>query len=286
MAHPKLGTVINRSLIAASTAALIAGPLAAVSSAQVLDADPVLDLTCEEAEKTEDSDLIEEFCDEDDEGSGSDSPVSKTVDDTKKKTEKEVESTTETVETTTGVKTPSDPTGGGGDDGDTGGGGDDSTTGVLPSSPGDNDKPKSKSSSNKDSRQVRTQGEVPRGIQGNRNSNRPSMAAAYGTGGGHSGMQSNSALTLQPFAAPLVSTPPLYELPQVAQELLGLNEAAGDEVAMGPDSMTATAYSPTGYASSTEDPTGWLAATATGLIMLLGAAHALAGARTPKRQKA
>lgn len=62
VAHAKLGTVLNRSLLTATAAVFIAGPLAGAAAAQ-LDTvtDPITDLTCEEAKKTKDKLLIEEF---------------------------------------------------------------------------------------------------------------------------------------------------------------------------------------------------------------------------------
>ena len=290
MAHPKLSTVINRSLLAASTAALIAGPLAAVGTAQSLEtvtgtADGAIDLTCDEAKETKDLELIAEFCEEA-ELSG---PLAKATEEARQTLEQEAKNATTTVEKTTGVKAPTDPTGGGGggdDDGDSGG---DSSpdsapaTSVLPAG-GSNEKPKAQTS-----RQVRNQGEQPRGISGGvqGESAKTTMADGYG-GSAYSGMQTNSSLTLQPFAAPLVSVPPVYELPQVAQELFGLGSAAtdGTAVAMADGTTTATSAYSGGFTATPADASGWLAATATGLIMLLGAAHALNGARTPKRKRA
>lgn len=297
MAHPKLATVFNRSLLAASTAALIAGPLAAAGAAQSLETvtdttSKTVDLTCDEAKKTEDLELIAEFCEES-ELSG---PLAEATEEAREQVKKEAEKTTTTVEKTTGVKAPSDPTGGdGGDDEESSGGGgtapDSAPSGVLGSGGGSTDK--SKSGSNKkpadNSRQVRNQGQQPRGISAGGQGG----AGASGSYGGpvYSGMRSNSALTLQPFAAPLVSVPPVYELPQVAQELFGIgDEAVTSEdpmVAMAGETTATSAFAPEGgYAATPADPSGWLAATATGLIMLLGAGHALNGARTPKRKRA
>jgi hypothetical protein len=284
VAHPKLSTVFNRSLLAASTAALIAGPLAAAGSAQSLDTvtgttSNVVDLTCDEAKETKDLELIAEFCDADE----LPAPLAKATEDAEKKLKQESEKVTATVESTTGVKSPSDGDGGSGD----GGGGsnpDSSPTGVLPTS-GSSDS--DKKAGGKNSRQVRGQGAQPRGISGGTRGE-AAKTGNYGNSS-YSGMRSNSALTLQPFAAPLVSVPPIYELPQVAQQLFGLDEAAttGDPmVAMAGDATATSAYSTTGFGGTPADPTGWLAATATGLIMLLGAAHALNGARTPKRKRA
>ena len=291
MAHPKLSTVFNRSLLAASTAALIAGPLAAMGTAQSLETvtgttDDIVELTCDEAKKTEDLELIAEFCEEE-ELSG---PLAKATQEARENLEQEAKNTTTTVEKTTGVKAPVDPTGGGGgdDEGDESGSGGSEPApagSVLPSD-GSNEKPKAQSS-----REVRNQGEQPRGISaGGPGGSTDGNPARGGYGGPvYSGMQSNSALTLQPFAAPLVSVPPVYELPQVAQQLFGLDNATatdGTALAMADGTTTASAYSPTGYGATPADASGWLAATATGLIMLLGAAHALNGARTPKRKRA
>jgi hypothetical protein len=290
VAHPKLATVFNRSLLAASTAALIAGPLAAAGSAQSLDAvtgttSNVVDLTCDEAKETKDLELIAEFCDADE----LPAPLAKATEDAEKKVEQESDKVTATVESTTGVKAPSSPTDGDGGSGDGGSGDggsnpDSSPTGVLPTS-GSSDS--DRKSGGKNSRQVRGQGEQPRGISGGTRGE-AAKTGGYGSSS-YSGMRSNSALTLQPFAAPLVSVPPVYELPQVAQQLFGLDEAAttGDPmVAMAGDTTATSAYSSTGFTGTPADASGWLAATATGLIMLLGAAHALNGARTPKRKRA
>ena len=297
MAHPKLATVFNRSLLAASTAALIAGPLAAAGSAQSLETvtdttSKVVDLTCDEAKKTEDLELIAEFCEEN-ELSG---PLAKATEEARAELEKEAAKATATVENTTGVKAPTDPTGGGGggddDGGDDGSGGgdtapDSSPTGsVLPPAPSGSDEVKSSPKAPARSRQVRNQGEHPRGIS----AGGPGGSTSSYDGPVYSGMQTNSSLTLQPFAAPLVSVPPVYELPQVAQDLFGIgDEAVTSEdpmVAMAGETTATSAYASNGFTATPADAGGWLAATATGLIMLLGAAHALNGARTPKRKRA
>lgn len=291
MAHPKLATMFNRSLLAASTAALIAGPLAVAGSAQSLD--PVIDevtkatdLTCEEALKTEDLELIAEFCEEDE----LPAPLAKATEEARQKLEKESQQTSETVEKTTGVKAPAPPPSDDGDSDNGGSGGgsnpDSSPTGsVLPPSSGSGEKPAAKTPSK--SRQVRNQGQQPRGISYGGHGDRSSTT--YSGGPGYTGMRSNSSLTLQPFAAPLVSVPPVYELPQVAQDLFGIGDepatATDDPMVAMADGTTATSAYATGPGSPA-DPSGWLAATATGLIMLLGAGHALNGARTPKRHRA
>jgi hypothetical protein len=281
VAHPKLSTVFNRSLLAASTAALIAGPLAAAGSAQSLETvtgttSNVVDLTCDEAKETKDLDLIAEFCDEDELSA----PLEKATEEARETLKKESEKVTATVESTTGVKAPTDDDGGSDDGG--GSNPDSSPTGVLPTS-GSSDSDKK---SGKNSRQVRNQGEQPRGISGGARGE-GAKTGNYGNSS-YAGMRSNSALTLQPFAAPLVSVPPVYELPQVAQQLFGLDEAAttGDPMVAMAGDTTATSATSTGFTGTPADATGWLAATATGLIMLLGAAHALNGARTPKRKRA
>ena len=291
MAHPKLVTVAHRSLLTATTAALIAGPLAAAGAAQTLDdVTDTLDLTCEEALETEEANLIDEFCTAE-ELEELASPLSKSVDDVTKTTE----------ETTKTVKDTADGDGDGGKDGGEtsapaptkvleetenstdGGGGKKNVQGAGEEPEGFNpeDSSTSGSSSSADKQTAPRQ---------------PAASDSYGynaDGPFRPGMQSHSALTLQPFAAPLVSVPPVYELPQVAQQLFGTTTgvagAEAPEVAgatAGSTSTTAAPYSPTGYTATSADPTGWLAATATGLIMLVGAGHALNGGRKPARKKA
>ena len=302
MAHPKLATAVNRSLLAISSLALVAGPLAVAGSAQSLEGvtdstgKVVEDLTCEQARKTEDDALIAEFCPADEpkaEESDADpvEDVTKEVERTAKETQETVESVvspdepTDDPEDDGGESAPTDnvipPAGGGGGDGDGGSGGG-----------GGKDDGKGGSG-----RQVSSAGENPRGIEAGPNNNsssnaggRPADSAGYSTGGWGGGYRSQSALTLQPFAAPLVSVPPVYEFPQIAEQLLTGDEpvAAGEPV-IAPDgtvitpSTTAVNSYSNGATGTPADPTGWLAATATGLIMLVGAAHALNGGRTPRR---
>ena len=58
------------------------------------------------------------------------------------------------------------------------------------------------------------------------------------------GMRSNSSLTLQPFAAPLVSVPPVYDLPQIASSLFGADSAATAEGPLVAGAATATGARP------------------------------------------
>lgn len=279
MAHPKLATVVNRSLLTVTAAALTVGPLAGAAFAQDGSlVDPVLDLTCKEAKATEDLALIKEFCPEA-EAEATESPLDKSVDEVTGTVDKTVTDTTKTVapaeDTTDG--------GGGGEDGEP-----DPGTVLSPSK----EKPTSSD--------VGTTGDggftpVEEGANdgGRSQGERANPAApgefAYNTDGPVlPGMRSNSSLTLQPFAAPLVSVPPIYELPQIASQLFGGDSAATAEDPLVAGAATATgasAYSPTGYSATSADPTGWLAATATGLIMLVGAAHAINGGRLPKRSR-
>ena len=282
MAHPKLSAV-QRSFVAVSTAALVAGPLAVAGLAQTGDALDTLKLTCEEALKTEDALVIEEFCTA--EELEALSPLTKSVDAVVTPTK---DGATKAVDEA--APTQDD----GGDDGES-----------APTSPtdaviGDDDK-----ASDPTRRKVGGAGENMRGFDdegstaGSGTTQQEAArkdrerAAATGNRGYNAdgpilpGMQSYSSLTLQPFAAPLVSVPPVYELPQVAQQLFG---STTDATAVDPQvAGTATAaspYSATGFSATSADPTGWLAATATGLIMLVGAGHALNGGRKSSRSKA
>lgn len=302
MAHPKLTAAVNRSLLAASAAALIAGPMAGAGFAQVEGTvDTLKDLTCEEAKKTQDEKLIAEFCPEEEE---SESPLSKSVDEVTKTTDKTVKQVEETIapKKDDGGKGGGESGGGGGggpvsqlpggsptgDGGNDGGGGKNVGGGTNVEGSGNNfnpvDEGRARNNANAQQRNQPNAGirNAPEGF----GLNAPFLP----------GMQSQSSLTLQPFAGPLVSVPPVYELPQIAQELFGTTTAtpaAEDPMvaagAPGAQASTATAaspYSAAGFSATTADPTGWLAATATGLIMLVGAAHALNGGRTPKREKA
>lgn len=289
MAHPKLATVVGRSVVTAATAALMVGPLAAAGAAAEL-LDPAKDLTCEEAKATEVEDLIKEFCDEPEAGA-TESPLDKSVDEV-----------TETVDETVGGVPEDAPEadngGGGGDDG--GGSGDGGTTEPVDDVVGGKEVEKTDDGEGFTGVDEGSAG----GSDDNRNRSREASRERAGAGAGQSagygynadgpfrpGMRSNSSLTLQPFAAPLVSVPPVYELPQIASQLFGSDAAATaeDPLVAGAEASTATTasgYSPTGYTATSADPTGWLAATATGLIMLVGAAHAINGGRTPKGQRA
>ncbi len=311
MAHPKLSAAVNRSLLAASAAALIAGPLAGASLAQtdgVLD--PLTDLTCEEAKKTENKELIAEFCPAEEEPS--ESPLSKSVDEvtsTTEKTVKQVKETVKRVEETVapkqeeeGEQNESGRNGGGGG----GGGGTPDPTEILKEDPttggdgptggptGGTEVENSGSNFTKVDENGGGGSKDARGADRKRTGT-STPAYSYNENGPFlPGMQSQSSLTLQPFAAPLVSVPPVYELPQIAQELFGTTTAASPEAPVAADaaataattSTAASPYSAAGYAATTADPTGWLAATATGLIMLVGAGHALNGGRKPGRAKA
>ncbi|MPZ74495.1 MAG: hypothetical protein GEU74_14940 [Nitriliruptorales bacterium] len=274
MAHPKLGSVAQRSLLAATSAALMAGPLAVPGAAQTLDTvtdstTQVVDLTCKEAKQTEDKALIEEFCD-------SESETAERVEQTARNSGDNVTATVQSV-------TKKAPTGGG--DGDSDGsptpdapvsesdqreqqpaGGGANYTAVSEASDGSGSRPRSRS---RIARQRATAG--PRF-----NAHGPILP----------GMRSNSLLTLQPFAAPLVSVPPIYELPQIAQQMFGSTAATGPEepLAAGAEATQASPYTAAGHTATPADPAGWLAATATGLIMLVGAGHALNGGRMPRRQ--
>ena len=264
MAHPKLASVTRRSLLIAATAALVTGPLAVAGTAQNLEtitnsATQILDLTCEQAKDTEDQELIDEFCPEEEGGSAS-SP------------EETVKSGGDTVTTTVEDTTAGD---GGGDDGGGSTGGvpnpvrpsrDQESTGGSNFTPvDDSSRTKRRSESRASSSNVQSQ-----------------AGSAFNANGPiRPGMSSYSELTLQPFAQPLVSVPPVYELPQIAEQMFGSTTATGV-----PDPAAATsATSFSGGAAGATDPAGWLAATATGLIMLVGAGHALTGGRMPKRQR-
>lgn len=91
------------------------------------------------------------------------------------------------------------------------------------------------------------------------------------------GTRSFSDLTLQPFQTPVVSVPPLYDLPQIASNFLTGGEL---ETPLAAEAMTGLATStPTNMIpSSSGTPTDvplWLLASATGLVMLVGAGHVL-----------
>ena len=292
MAHPKLTTVVGRSFLTATAAALIGGPLAVAGAAQTLDdATNTLKMTCEEAFKTEDAELIKQFCTEAElaeleEAAG---PLEKSVDDVTTTTEKTVTDTTKTVE-----KTVSSDGGDGGQGGTTDPGtvlGDDGTKdgGSSPTQPKTGTDVGSTGDGGFTGVDEGSNGGIEKGRAGaGRNNSSQVEAQSYGynaDGPFRPGMRSYSSLTLQPFASPLVSVPPVYELPQIAQQLFGGDTAAGAEDPMVAASAT-SASSPAGYTATSADPTGWLAATATGLIMLVGAGHAINGGRTPKRQRA
>lgn len=289
MAHPKL-TAVNRTLIAASAAALMAGPMAAVGAAASVDTvvdstgKVVEDLTCEEALKTEDEELIEGFCDPDE----IPDPVKDPVRKAKKTADKATNDSTKTVNDVVAA------TGGDNDD--------DGSSGGTPVAPGESapsggdggDDPDKNRKGNKV--QAADDGGFrpykPDGARsdtgGRQVSRRP---ATYNQDGPfRPGMRSHSQLTLQPFAEPVVSVPPVYELPQIAQQLFTgtSDDTAANPVVAGDATTTeeAGAFAPASYNATPADPTGWLAATATGLIMLVGAAHALNGGRTPRRQRA
>ena len=295
MAHPKLSAAVSRSLVAASAAALIAGPMAGAGFAQVEGTiDTLKDLTCEEAKKTEDEKLIAEFCPE---AEPSESPLSKSVDEVTQTTDDTVKQAEETV-------APKED-GDGGEGGESGGGGplpggtpDPTNTdggggkvggGSNVEGSGNNFSPVDEGGSRN------TGGTQERNLPPGAGTRNAPEGFGYGPGGAFPGMQSQSSLTLQPFQGPLVSVPPVYELPQIAQDLFGTTTATPADApqvagAAGTAGSTATAASPYsaagGFTATTADPTGWLAATATGLIMLVGAAHALNGGRTPRREKA
>ena len=289
MAHPKLATAAQRSFVAATTAALVAGPLALAGLAQTGETIGTLEglkLTCEEALETEDANVIEEFCTA--EELETLSPLTKSVDEVVKPTKDAVTKAADDV-------APKQEDGGdGGEAGPTS-----PTDAVI----GDDDKPKSPTKT-----KVGGAGENVRGFddeqptttsgtatqqEADRKAERDRAAAATGNRGYNAdgpilpGMQSYSSLTLQPFAAPLVSVPPVYELPQVAQQLFGsTTDATAADPQVAGTATAASPYSATGFSATSADPTGWLAATATGLIMLVGAGHALNGGRKSSRSKA
>ena len=277
MAHPKLATAVQRSLLTATTAALMVGPLAGAGLAQDAVIDPLLNLTCEEAKATENDELrelyVEEFC-TDAEAEATESPLDKSVD--------EVTGTVDKALGDAGAVAPDDETGGDGEGGGSGGGG------VLPAPDTDNPTNKKKVSTTggdggftgvSEGGTTDGRNQAPAGVRG-------AGAVGYNTNGPIlPGMRSNSSLTLQPFAAPLVSVPPVYDLPQIASSLFG-GDAATAEDPLVAGAATATSASAANGFTATADPTGWLAATATGRIMLVGAGHAINGGRTPKRRKA
>ena len=281
MAHHKLATVAGRSFLTATAAALIVGPLAAAGAAQTVEGvTDTLKLTCEEAFETEDTKLIEQFCTEAELAELPTSPLEKSVDEVTSTVDKTV------GETTAGAPSPEAP-----------GEEEPAPSGPVDPEvvPGDDDggqaAPKPGTKTDVGSTGGNFSG-VDEGSGIQKGSKRPGTttstpveSAGYGfnmDGPFRPGMRSNSSLTLQPFAAPLVSVPPIYELPQIAQQLF-----SGDSGAEAPVAATAASpYSATGYSATSADPTGWLAATATGLIMLVGAGHAINGGRTPKQHRA
>ena len=290
MAHPKLATVVGRSLLTATAAALMVGPLAAAGAAQTLDGvTDALKLTCEEAFETEKEALIDEFC-TDAELEALTSPLDKSVDEVTETVDKTVTEVAPTAAPDDGAPEEEPGTGGGIIPED--------ETGGSPA-PGGNGGTDVGSTGGSGFEGVDEGGATAGGTRNGRDRT-PARAGASSTresnGYGYNadgpfrpGMQSNSSLTLQPFAAPLVSVPPIYELPQIAQQLFGSDSAATAEDPMVAGSTSATQaspYSPTGYSATSADPTGWLAATATGLIMLVGAGHAINGGRTPKQHRA
>lgn len=291
MAHPKLATVVGRSVLTATAAALMVGPLAAAGAAQTVDGvTDTLKLTCEEALKTEDEALIKEFCTQE-ELDALASPLDKSVDEVTKTVDKTAAEVAPTPVPDDGAPEQDPDTGVVPDDGSgspaPGGDGD---TRVGPA--GSDPIPVDENGANQGSRNNNGNTNNSRDRAAARAESRTPESHGYGynaDGPFRPGMQSNSSLTLQPFAAPLVSVPPIYELPQIAQQLFGSDTAAGaeDPMVAGTASATqASPYSPTGYSATSADPTGWLAATATGLIMLVGAGHAINGGRTPKRRSA
>lgn len=281
MAHPKVAAIARQSVLAASTAALMAGPLALAGSAQSIDSvtdstSQVLDLTCAEAKETGEDELIKEFCPEEEESTSGGS-VTEAVSGETEKVQKSVESAVK--------ESP-----------DADAGGDSGTTESVPKTP------VTDSGSKTGGSKVGPSGSTFRpvdsgdsGTAGKSNRSRARARAEQAAGPSFDahgpfqpGMRSYSELTLQPFAAPVVSVPPIYELPQIAQQMFGDTAAVGAEDPMAAGSATATSAAgfDGDYTAMSADAQGWLAATATGLIMLVGVGHALAGGRTPKRQRA
>ena len=281
MAHPMLASVARQSLLAATTAALMAGPLAVAGIAQsltpVIDgtSTEVIELTCKEAKATEDKDLIAEFCPKKD-GNKAGAPAS----DAEKAIADGTATVTKTVESVvrsapdSGTDTPDgdgDGDGGGGSgpldpiDDDTEVGGADGEYTPVPE-PKDSSSP----SGTTDGREALA-----------RDRGAPAGSNYDVNGPYRPGMHSYSELTLQPFAAPLV-TGPMYELPRIAEQLFGTTTSTGAEAPLAADATAASASS----TAATPDAAGWLAATATGLLMLVGAGHAIAGGRTPRRRRA
>ena len=302
MAHPKLAAAVNRSVLTASTVALLAGPLAVAGSAQTLDGvtdsagEIVEDLTCEQAKETEDELLIEKFCPEEEDGKdgGGRKGDKGGKEDSRDPVDEVANQVEQTAKDTVDDIAPSD------DEGDEEGGGEEepAPTEVLPTGGGDGDggkKPGSRDvgkAGSEDPQPIHYDSSAT-GTSGSTSGSGAADGAGYSTTGGlGSGLASQSALTLQPFAAPLVSVPPVYEFPQIAEQLFSDDAAAtaGNPVAadgtVTPSTDAVNAYNSNGFAATSADPTGWLAATATGLIMLLGAAHALNGGRTPRRAQA
>ena len=282
MAHPMLASVARQSLLAATTAALMAGPLAVAGIAQslapVIDgtSTEVIELTCKEAKATEDKDLIAEFCTKKD-GDKASSPVT----DAEKAVAEGTGTVTKTVEDVvrsapdTGTDTP---------DGDGGGDGGGSSG---PLDPVDDDtevggaggnyipvpEPKDPSSppGTTDGREALA-----------RDRGAPAGSSYDANGPYRPGLHSYSQLTLQPFAPPVVTAPMYDLLPQIAEQLFGTTTATGAQAPLAADATAASASS----TAATPDAAGWLAATATGLLMLVGAGHAIAGGRTPRRRRA
>ena len=284
MAHHKLTTVVGRSFLTATAAAMIVGPLAAAGAAQTLEGvTDTLKLTCEEAFEaeagTDETKLVEEFC-TDAELAELTSPLDKSVDDVTTTVDKTV------GDTTAGAPSPTAP--GGEEPAPSGPVDPEAVPGGGGGEPAPNPGPKTDVGSTGNDFTGVDEG-TPTGMEKGRvrpgaTTSTPVESAGYGfnaDGPFRPGMRSNSSLTLQPFAAPLVSVPPIYELPQIAQQLFG-----GDSAAEVPAATAAAPYSATGYTATSADPTGWLAATATGLIMLVGAGHAINGGRTPKQHRA
>lgn len=297
MAHPKLATVVQRSLLLASTAALVAGPLAVGGSAQSLEtvtdttARAVEDPTCEEALESEDLLAIAEFCEPEEIPEAIVGAVEKATEEAEEEAEEEARKAESGAKEATDEVVPKDDEDEKEGGGNGGGGGAGPAEEVLPPATGGGEPaPMSREVQTSERERPRGISDDSRGAKADREQtqNAPGWQA---DGWNWSGMRSNSELTLQPFAAPLVTGPPVYDLPQIAQQLFGLDEpatvTAGDPLVAGSTNTSeAGPYTPAGFTSTSPDPTGWLAATATGLIMLVGAGHALNGGRTPKRRTA
>jgi hypothetical protein len=277
-------------LLAATTAALMAGPLAVAGIAQslapVVDGTTVevIELTCKEAKATEDKDLIDEFCTIEQGGQKDASPAT----DAEKAVADGTATVTKTVESVvrsapdSGTDTPDGGGGdgdGGGDGGGGGGGGgalDPVTGGTDVNGAGDGnytpvDENQPSSGGTTDGREaLARENQAPTGSYDVNGPYRP-------------GMHSYSELTLQPFAPPIISGPMNDLFPRVAEQLFGTTTTTGADA---PVAAGATQASATSATATTPDAAGWLAATATGLLMLVGAGHAIAGGRTPGRKRA